>query len=145
MRERSLRLERHGSTKSFCSGADGSKTNLSFSDSFDSFASRDSICPRKKEEPTAASCSEGNVNAIATRMELRLQALEQKKGMYCSSRGLDLDVITAGEEDEETGDDDSFATLDSEYDSDTEESANDRSYSEVPSCPKASILVDLSL
>jgi len=52
-------------------------------------------------------------------MEHRLQALERMKSQYTSSRVLDLEVIAACEDDEEshTGGDDSFATLDSEFDS----------------------------
>ena len=77
-------------------------------------------------------------------MELRLQAIEQRKGMYCSIRGLDLGVITAGEEDEEsqTRGDDSFVTLESEYDSESEDEAEGGSFGDVSSCPKAPVPVD---
>lgn len=134
MREKSLRLERLGSTRSFASSAEGSSLgtcsslmSLSLADSLSSFASRDSVCrsprkPMKRNGGDAIKKSEGPLKTISAQMEQRLQELERRKGHYSSSRVLDLDVITAGEDDEEshTRGNDSFATLESysasEYD-----------------------------
>ena len=124
MREKSIRLERHGSMRSFVS-ADGSSigalSNCPLTDSFSSFASRDSICPNSKDKTatTTTTSSDGPINAVSARMEQRLLELEQMKSLYSSTRGLDLAVITSGEEDEEsqTLGDNSFGSLESEFDS----------------------------